>query len=182
MSTTRAPRWISSRAPYLRYLEALGEDIGGIPKNFYPGDYLIPVGEAPVKVWGDPEGRAREQRLADVRIFAVDAMMTMIRDDLAALGVKHDVFSSERALVEAGGVDAVLETLTARGLIYEGVPEPPKGKKTGDWEARANKPFSKPRNSATTWIVRSKRAMAPGLISPATWLITWTSTDAASPT
>jgi len=128
---------ILARSAYLRYLEALGEDIGGIPKNFYPGDYLIPVGEALVKKYGETlRGAPESAWLADVRIFAVDAMMTMIRDDLAALGVKHDVFSSERALVEAGGVDAVLETLTARGLIYEGVPEPPKGKKTGDWEAR----------------------------------------------
>ncbi len=126
-----------ARSAYLRYCEALGRDIGEIPEGLYPGDYLKEVGAALAERFGPdlldkPEG----DWLAEVRQFAIDAMMAMIRDDLARLGVEQEVFSSERALVEAGGVEAVLKTLQDQGLIYTGVLEPPKGKRPDDWEPR----------------------------------------------
>jgi arginyl-tRNA synthetase len=126
-----------ARSAYLRYCEALGRDIGEIPEGLYPGDYLKEVGAALAERYGE---RLLDQPeaawLADVRAFAIDAMMTRIREDLALLGVEQEVFSSERALVEAGGVDAVLTTLEGQGLIYTGVLEPPKGKRPDDWEPR----------------------------------------------
>ncbi|HMA13552.1 MAG TPA: arginine--tRNA ligase, partial [Kiloniellaceae bacterium] len=126
-----------ARSAYLRYREALGEDIGAIPEGLYPGEYLKDVGQALAardgKKWlGVPE----EAWLPEVRRFTIDAMMDLIRADLDFLGVHQDVFSSERALVEAGGVEEVLKTLDARGLLYTGVLEPPKGKTPEDWEPR----------------------------------------------
>jgi len=126
-----------ARSAYLRYCETLGRDIGEIPEGLYPGDYLKEVGAALAERYGPtlidkPEG----DWLAEVRQFAIDTMMAMIRRDLALLGVEQEVFSSERALVEAGGVEAVLATLEAQGLIYTGVLEPPKGKRPEDWEPR----------------------------------------------
>lgn len=128
---------VLARSVFLRYKEALGEDIGQIPEGLYPGDYLIPVGKALAdrdgKKWLDKD---ETEWLAYFRTFAIDKMMDMIRDDLAALGIKFDVFSSERALVENGKIDEVIDFLNAKGLIYEGVLEPPKGKLPDDWEAR----------------------------------------------
>ncbi|MGE0725899.1 MAG: arginine--tRNA ligase [Alphaproteobacteria bacterium] len=128
---------VLARSTHLRYREALGETVGAIPEGFYPGDYLRPVGADLAARdgtrWRDvPES----EWLAQVRQFAIDAMMAMIRDDLAALGVDHAVFTSERALVESGAIDRALETLQAKGLIYTGVLEPPKGKTPEDWEPR----------------------------------------------
>ncbi len=126
-----------ARSTHLRYREALGQDIGDIPEGLYPGEYLKDVGRALAERDGDKWlDKPESEWLGEVRHFAIDAMMDLIRDDLAALGVRQDVFSSERALVEAGGVEAVLETLAARDLVYTGVLEPPKGKKSDDWEAR----------------------------------------------
>jgi arginyl-tRNA synthetase len=126
-----------ARSVHLRYREALGETIGPIPEGCYPGDYLIPVGRALAARDGAKWHNAPiEDWLAPVRRFAIDAMMALIREDLAALGVRHDVFSSERALVEDGAVDAVLRDLEGRGLIYVGTLEPPKGKLPDDWESR----------------------------------------------
>ncbi len=126
-----------ARSVYLRYREALGETIGEIPEGLYPGDYLIPVGQALAARDGDRWITAPEEEwLAPIRQFAIDAMMDLVRDDLATLDVRHDVFTSERSLVEAGRVDDVLENLKARDLIYTGVLEPPKGKKPDDWEPR----------------------------------------------
>ncbi|MGE5546351.1 MAG: arginine--tRNA ligase [Solirubrobacterales bacterium] len=128
---------VLARSTHLRYREALGEAIGEIPEGLYPGDYLKPAGAELAKIHGDKYKSAPESEwLPLFRQFAVDAMMVMIREDLAALGVKHDVFTSERALVEAGKVQVGLEFLEARGLIYEGVLEPPKGKLPDDWEPR----------------------------------------------
>jgi len=122
---------------YLRYREALGEDIGDIPEGYYPGDYLKDVGRAlAARDGGKWLDRPRDEWLPPVRRFAIDAMMDLVRRDLEAMGVHQEVFSSERALVEAGGIDAVLETLTARDLVYTGTLEPPKGKTTDDWEPR----------------------------------------------
>ncbi len=126
-----------ARSTHLRYREALGETIGEIPSGFYPGEYLSEVGQALAardgKKWLE---RSEDEWLPEVRRFAVDAMMDLIRADLTALGIVHEVFTSERALVEAGGVEAVLETLTARDLVYTGTLEPPKGKLPEDWEPR----------------------------------------------
>ncbi|MEE8502074.1 MAG: arginine--tRNA ligase [Kiloniellales bacterium] len=126
-----------ARSAYLRYCEALGRDIGEIPEGLYPGDYLKDVGAALAERHGkDLLDQPEEAWLATVRTFAVEAMMALIREDLDLLGICHEVFTSERALVEAGGVDAVLEALEARDLIYTGVLEPPKGKTPEDWEPR----------------------------------------------
>ena len=126
-----------ARSAYLRYREALGEEIGEIPPGLYPGDYLKAVGAALAerdgKKWFDS---SEEDWLPEVRAFAIDRLMARVRDDLAALGVEQEVFTSERSLVDAGGVDAVLATLEERGLVYRGVLEPPKGKKPEDWEPR----------------------------------------------
>ena len=128
---------VLARSAYLRYREALGEDIGEIPAGLYPGDYLVPVGQALAAAHGDAlTKQAEAEWLPLVRRFAIDAMMDLIRSDLAALGVTHDVFSSERELVEAGAVDKALATLDSAGLIYTGVLEPPKGKLPDDWEER----------------------------------------------
>jgi arginyl-tRNA synthetase len=126
-----------ARSAYLRYCEALGRDIGEIPEGLYPGDYLKEVGAALAERHGAALlDKPEEDWLVEVRSFAIDAMMTIIRSDLASLGVEQEVFSSERVLVEAGGVAAVLDTLEAQGLIYTGVLEPPKGKRPDDWEPR----------------------------------------------
>ncbi len=126
-----------ARSAYLRYREALGEDIGEIPEGLYPGDYLKDTGKALAARDGDKWlDRPEEEWLPEVRQFAIDSMMDLVRADLDFLGVHQDVFSSERKLVEAGGVEEVLKTLEARGLTYTGVLEPPKGKTPEDWEPR----------------------------------------------
>ena len=131
-----------ARSVHARYREACGEAIGTIPEGLYPGDYLVPVGEALAardgKRWLDePES----VWLPEVRDFAIDAMMDLVRADLDALGVRHDVFRSERALVGEGRVDDAYGTLEAAGLIYSGVLEPPKGKRDEDWEPREQSLF-----------------------------------------
>ncbi|ARJ65387.1 arginine--tRNA ligase [Magnetospirillum sp. ME-1] len=128
---------VLARSAHLRYREALGEEIGEIPEGLYPGEYLKPAGEALAKKYGPAlKDKPEAEWLPELRTFAVDAMLDMIKDDLAGLGVKHDVFVSERGLVEAGKVQDALDYLSAKGLIYEGVLEPPKGKLPDDWEAR----------------------------------------------
>jgi arginyl-tRNA synthetase len=128
---------VLARSTHLRYREALGEDIGLIPEAFYPGEYLAATGRALAERDGERwRGRPDAEWLPPIRDFAVDAMMHLIRSDLAVLGIGFDVFVSERDLVASGAVDAVLATLTERGLIYEGVLEPPRGKLPDDWEPR----------------------------------------------
>jgi arginyl-tRNA synthetase len=115
----------------------LGEAIGAIPDGLYPGEYLIETGRALAERDGQTWlGRPESDWLAPVRAFAVEQMMALIRTDLALLGVRHDLFSSERRLVEAGAIDECLAALEQRGLIYTGVLEPPKGKTPDDWEPR----------------------------------------------
>ena len=126
-----------ARSTYLRYREALGEAIGEIPEDHYPGDYLIAVGRALADRDGaqwltEPEAAW----LPAIRDFAVAAMMADIKADLAAFGVRHDVFTSERSLVDAGAVDAVVADLSAKGLLYTGTLDSPKGKVPEDWEPR----------------------------------------------
>ncbi len=128
---------ILARSLHLRYREALGEDIGGIPEGMYPGDYLIPVARKFLEVEGDKWRHAAEEDWLElVSLFAISEMMDLIRDDLATLGIKQDVFSSERQMTASGGVEKALAVLKDRGLIYEGILEPPKGRKPDDWEPR----------------------------------------------
>jgi arginyl-tRNA synthetase len=128
---------VLARSTHLRYREALGEDIGEmIPEGFYPGEYLSETGRALARRDGRRWlGRPESEWLAPVREFAIGAMMALIRGDFAALGIAFDTFASERALVESGAVDECLAALEARGLIYVGTLEPPKGKPPpDDWE------------------------------------------------
>ena len=128
-----------ARSALLRYREALGENIGEIPEGLYPGDYLKPVGAALAAEYGhDLLNWPDERRLPLVRQKAVDMMMAEIRGDLAALNVKHEVFFSERSLIE-GPTDQVAQTiaeLRAQGHVYQGRLPPPKGAPIEDWEDR----------------------------------------------
>jgi arginyl-tRNA synthetase len=127
---------VLARSAYERYREAHGLS-PEIAEGLYPGDYLIPVGEALKAKYGDSLVNQPESVwLADVRVFSTDMMMAMIREDLAALGVQMDVYSSEKALYGTGQIEAAIEALRAKGLIYSGTLEPPKGKAPEDWEAR----------------------------------------------
>jgi arginyl-tRNA synthetase len=124
-----------ARSVHLRYREALGEDIGAVPEGLYPGDYLVPVGQRLAKEFGDTYARSPESEwLVPFRKAAVADMMDMIRADLALLGIHHNLFSSEAELHEAGKADAAEKELRARGLIYDGELEKPKGKEIEDWE------------------------------------------------
>ena len=129
---------VLARSAYLRYREALGESIGEIPEGLYPGDYLKPVGEALAAEFGNSlAGKPEAQWLAPVRAKAIAMMMDEIRGDLAALGVRHDVFFSERSLTEGRDeVGATIEALRKDGEVYEGRLPPPKGAPVEDWEDR----------------------------------------------
>ncbi|OHD02790.1 MAG: arginine--tRNA ligase [Sphingomonadales bacterium RIFCSPLOWO2_12_FULL_63_15] len=125
---------VLARSAHLRYREALGETIA-IPEGLYPGDYLVPVGQALAAEYGDrfvdaPEG----DWLVTFRTFAVAKMMDMIRDDLALLGIHHDIFSSEAELQAAGKPEQAEAWLRAQDLVYDGVLEAPKGELSDDWE------------------------------------------------
>ncbi|HMO29125.1 arginine--tRNA ligase [Enterovirga sp.] len=130
---------VLARSAFLRYREALGDEIGEIPEGLYPGDYLKPVGAA----LAEAHGRSLlqmpdEEWLPLVREAAIDAMMALIREDLAAISIRHEVFFSERSLT-AGPADQIAATiaeLRERGLVYEGRLAPPKGQPVEDWEDR----------------------------------------------
>ena len=125
---------VLARSVHLRYREALGESVV-VPEGLYPGDYLIPVGQALAAEFGDRYVSAPESEwLALFRTRAVAAMMDMIRRDLALLGIHHDTFASEADVQRSGRVDTALDRLRAEGLIYEGTLEPPKGELPDDWE------------------------------------------------
>jgi arginyl-tRNA synthetase len=130
---------VLARSAFLRYREALGEDIGAIPDGLYPGDYLKPVGASLAAEYGDAlKAMPEAQWLAPVRDKAIAMMMSMIRDDLAALNVVHDVFFSERSLAQgnASAIQTTIEDLRARDLVYRGRLPPPKGQPVEDWEDR----------------------------------------------
>ena len=128
---------VLARSAFLRYREALGEDIGEIPAGLYPGEYLKPVGAALAEKYGDSLlSMPEEEWLPIVRDVAIDAMMEMIRDDLAALGIRHEVFFSERSLHESGAIEETIRVLEEKGLVYVGQLPPPKGKPPEDWEPR----------------------------------------------
>jgi arginyl-tRNA synthetase len=130
---------VLARSAHLRYREALGQDIGEIPEGLYPGDYLKPVGEQLATHYGTSLlDKPEAEWLPIVRTTALKAMLGMIEDDLAQLGIHHDVFFSERSLID-GAHDEVADTiadLRANGLIYEGRLPPPKGKVDEEWEDR----------------------------------------------
>ena len=122
------------RSAHLRYREALGETIT-IPEGLYPGDYLIPIGQALAAEYGDRYvGAPEAEWLPLFRERTVAAMMDMIRADLALLGIHHDLFSSEAQVQRDGRVLAALDRLRGEGLIYEGTLDPPKGETPEDWE------------------------------------------------
>ncbi|WP_346909150.1 arginine--tRNA ligase [uncultured Roseibium sp.] len=133
---------ILAKSAFLRYREALGEDIGAIPAGLYPGDYLKPIGEKLAKAHGPAlKDMAEAEWLPIVKEEAVAGMMDLIRDDLATLNVHHDVFFSERTLhMHAGGkpskIDEMLEALRKEDLVYQGTLPPPKGQVPEDWEDR----------------------------------------------
>ncbi|HEX3497970.1 MAG TPA: arginine--tRNA ligase [Stellaceae bacterium] len=128
---------VLARSAHLRYREALGETIASIPDGLYPGDYLKETGRKLAERDGFRWHNVPESEwLGPVRSFAVAEMMALIREDLAAIGIKHAVFTSERGLVESGAVDAALKALADAGLLYTGTLDPPKGKLPEDWEPR----------------------------------------------
>ncbi|UFZ05917.1 arginine--tRNA ligase [Bradyrhizobium ontarionense] len=130
---------VLARSAFLRYREALGEDIGAIPEGLYPGDYLKPVGQALVAEHGDKlKAMPEAQWLPVVRDKAITMMMAEIKDDLAALNIRHDVFFSERSLIKQGNnkVSETIDFLRERGDVYEGRLPPPKGAAVEDWEDR----------------------------------------------
>jgi arginyl-tRNA synthetase len=128
---------VLGRSTYLRYQEALGEKIDAIPEGLYPGEYLKDVGAALAKRdgarWID---KPEADWLPEMRAFAVETLMADIKADLETLGVNIEVYSSERALVEAGAVDRAVQELSRLDLIYWGRLDPPKGQKPDDWEDR----------------------------------------------
>ncbi|MDO6963880.1 arginine--tRNA ligase [Rhizobium alvei] len=130
---------VLARSVFLRYRQALGETIGDIPEGLYPGDYLIPVGEALKTEFGSKlRGMTEAEWMPIIRDRAIDAMMVMIRQDLAALNVHHDVFYSERTLhdANAGKILNAINDLTYKGHVYRGTLPPPKGQLPEDWEDR----------------------------------------------
>ena len=130
---------VLARSAYLRYREARGEDIGAIPEGLYPGDYLKPVGADLASRFGDALlGKPEAEWLPIVRAVTIDAMMELIRSDLAELGITHEIFFSERSLNDdtRDRVAEAIDWLAGKGLIYEGRLPPPKGQVPEDWEDR----------------------------------------------
>jgi arginyl-tRNA synthetase len=126
---------VLARSAHLRYREALGEAVGEIPEGLYPGDYLKPVGERLAAEYGDRfVGKPESEWLVLFRQQAVADMMVMIKRDLALLGITHEIFASEAELQAAGKPEQAEQWLRARGLVYDGVLEAPKGETPEDWE------------------------------------------------
>jgi arginyl-tRNA synthetase len=130
---------VLAKSVYLRYREALGEEIGEIPAGLYPGDYLVPVGQSLADEFGTSlRAMPEAERMALIKDRTIDAMMDMIRSDLKALNVEHDVFFSERSL-HADSERAIrnaINDLTFKGHVYKGKLPPPKGQSPEDWEDR----------------------------------------------
>ncbi len=128
---------VLARSAYLRYLEALGDPIGDIPAGLYPGDYLKPVGEALARQHGHSlKQKPEADWLPIVRAKAMEMMMALIREDLAALNIRQEVFFSEKSLHDSGEVAETIADLRARGHVYQGTLPPPKGEVPEDWEDR----------------------------------------------
>lgn len=164
---------VLGRSVILRYREALGDEIGEIPTGLYPGDYLVPLGQALAKEFGRsllqmPEDEA----LAIVKDRAIDAMMAMIREDLALLNVHHDVFFSERTLHadNARKIRSAINDLTLKGHIYKGSCHRPRARSRTTGKT-ASRRCSARRRSATTWTGRWSSPTGRSPISPPTWRI-----------
>lgn len=130
---------VLAKSVFLRYKEALGHAIGTMPEGLYPGEYLVPVGEALASQHQDQLLNLEEtEALAIIKDASIDAMMALIREDLAALNVHHDIFFSERTLHEGNGskIQSALNDLTLKGHVYKGKLPPPKGQLPEDWEDR----------------------------------------------
>jgi len=123
---------ILAKSAFLRYREACGDNIGEIPAGLYPGEYLIEVGQA-IKA---AHGENLKEGDPAIKKLAIEAMMKLIKQDLADLGIFHDVFTSEQSLHDRDMIAQSLKVLTEKGHVYNGVLEPPKGKKADDWEAK----------------------------------------------
>ena len=130
---------VLARSVLLRYREALGEDIGEIPAGLYPGEYLLPLARQLADEYGQKLNEMDEGKALDIaRSRAIDAMMELIKQDLAALNVHHDVFFSERQLQkdDAKIIRSAINDLTLKGHVYRGTLPPPKGDVPEDWEDR----------------------------------------------
>ncbi|MEE4237515.1 MAG: arginine--tRNA ligase [Anderseniella sp.] len=128
---------VLAQSVLLRYREALGEMIGDIPSGLYPGDYLVPVGKALAEEFGGGLlDKSEAECLALIKERAIDAMMAMIREDLAALNIRQEVFFSEKSLHDSGQIRKTVEKMREQGLVYEGRIPPPKGQLPEDWEDR----------------------------------------------
>lgn len=133
---------VLARSTFLRYKEALGDENILIPEGHYPGLYLKQVGSGIADRDGDKWVLKNEAEwLPEFRKFSVSLMMEAVKEDLASLGVDMDIYTSETSLVESGGVDQAIEILDKKGLLYDGVLEPPKGKKPEDWTPRSQQLF-----------------------------------------
>ena len=157
---------VLARSAYLRYCEALGQDIGDIPSGLYPGDYLKDVGKALAKEVGARYlDRPEAEWLDDLRQFSIQSIMDVIKQDLIALGINMDVFSSERSLVESGAVQHAIDQLQAAGHLYKASWHRRKAKsqKIG---SRVNSYCSKRLNLVTIQIGLYKNLMVAGPILP----------------
>ena len=175
---------VLAKSAYLRYLEALGDDVGAIPEGLYPGEYLIPLGKSLADVHGEALRNADESEwLPIVKNAAIEAMMDLIREDLAALGVEHDVFFSEQSLHALQGNISAIETainrLTDMGWSIRAHCHRPR-----EWHQKtgriANNCFSDLPMSATTWIGHWSNRTVNTLTSPQMWGIFRTSSIAVS--
>lgn len=136
-----------ARSAYLRYRECLGDDIGQIPQGYYPGEYLIQVGQDIANKFGDKlKNKSEAEWLPLIKDIVMSSMMQMIKNDLELLDVKFDNYFSERKLHEGGAIEKTLADMRAKGLIYEGVLPPPKGQLPDDYEEREQTLFR-----ATEW-------------------------------
>jgi len=126
---------VLAESALLRYREALGETIGEIPAGLYPGEYLKSVGDALKEIHGNGLlDQPKAKQIALARGVAIESMLALIKADLADMGIVHDVFTSEDALRRAGKIEEAVGKLEAKGFVYRGTLEPPKGEKVEDWE------------------------------------------------
>jgi arginyl-tRNA synthetase len=154
---------VLAQSAFLRYREALGENIGDIPAGLYPGEYLKPVGEALKVEYGDTLLKKNDW-LPIVRDKSIAMMMDMIREDLATLGISQEVFFSEKSLQSSGAVASAIETLKAKNDVYVGRLPKPKGEAPVDWEDREQTLF---------------RASARSTVASSNWSMFWGPTMAA---
>ena len=170
---------VLARSAHLRYLEALGRQIGEIPEGLYPGDYLKPVGEALAAEFGETYADSPEEEwLETFRRRTVAAMLDLIRADLATLGVHHDLFASEREVQESGAVDRAFDLLGEKGLVYGAPCRRPRARRSRIGSRSSCSSSARP-SSATTRTGRSGSRTAAGPISPPTPPITCRSSQAS---